>query len=527
MLSIDIAQKLLEGGAGSAEMSHEKAVEELYRLQYAYADCCGNQGPILKEATALTDKYNKIFRFWNVPRSASNSLKDDPEGAFVTSFSLGLVPIVIINLLCLAFFIAACAVDLGYVLVYVLCYILMAVMGHYVKNDSLASLESRCATLFIIPGAILIIEWIFGIYNGIKIFGSLRLHAVIAGLILVYSVIFAFVANKNSNSHELKDIPRFYRSEKDRDNDILRTQEALIKLKGALYDEFRRVRAETVNKYRQYLTREEAERLCSQLPQTYWWEVAPPDWTVKASTSSRYFRWEYSRANTQYSRFGNVNMGERYSALYPMEEPGDNSRYKEAENKVRSSAGIVYDIIVESVTNREVVEYSSPVTVEKYKHSGLERLGGAAAYYGLGNDIDRAYNSGALSDSDYNALRTGYVFGGLSVDEKLHEKVSETTYETDSYVRYTTAHRWGGTSVFLKNPHAEGYTLYDYRCESLQSGRKGCMETFHPAYEPQSDATAYFPHRPDWIKVTRILGDPALRDPVIVAEMHYLHRECR
>ncbi|MCD7892225.1 MAG: hypothetical protein LUG60_00860 [Erysipelotrichaceae bacterium] len=492
----------------------EKALIELQQLQYDYADGYGHYGPTISKLTDLLAKYKKLYTYSDslAESEMNKEIKEKHHEIFDDELKRFFIQWICFSLIYLFF----CILSLGgfwFGLFYLIAAIVLLIFGmtDYGENVFLIAL---CEP---IPLFIVLVEWFFGV-EGFYLF-SIELHQLVQWFILIVFLVINFSGQYSLTrkwNNEDKSMNNRILYARKMTSDIKEMREELLKLKEPLYQEYDKVRSEYVHKYSEYLSDNEKTNLCRDLPETFWWEI-PREEVSSITINLRSVSTESDNADNYVRREATYYLDTNYSALYPnMNQFRKN--YLSIFNGCRIN-GVCYEVEYEQIIACEPVTYTTTRTENKY--SSFKKTLAMGSYMGLGNDIDKAFNNGEISSTEYQELRSLYLAGGSNLDDKLNDTI--TIEETETYTPHDHKAKNVGYIMLLNDPQSKGYALVDI--SGVYQHMEHIEETLHPRYVGGSYyGTAPFMPK---IKITRILGDPVKRDPKAVAKMHFMREECR
>ncbi len=512
-ISLDNIQKVLSKTDNLS--GREKAFIELQQLQYDYADGYGHYGPTISKLTDLLSKYKKLYTYSDplVESEMNKEIKEIHHEVFDDELKRFLIQLLCFSLIYLIF----CMLSLGgfwFGIFYLVATIVLLIFGMLDSEDGTFLLIALCEP---IPLFIVLVEWFFGV-EGFYLF-SIEIHQLVQWFILVCFLLWFFsehysLAHKWNNEDKSMNNRILYARKMTKE--IAEAREELLKLKEPLYQEYDKIRNEYIHKYSEYLSDNEKTNLCRDLPETFWWEI-PREEVSSITINLRSVSTESDNADNYVRREATYFLATNYSALYPRIDQF-RKKYLSIFNGCRLN-GLCYEVEYEQIIAGEPVTYTTTHTGNKY--SGFKKALAMGAYMGFGNDIDKAYNNGELSSSEYQELRALYFAGGANLDDKLNDTI--TIEETDTYTPHDRKAKNVGYIMLLRDPQNKGYALVDI--SGVYQHMEHIEETLHPRYVGGSYyGTAPFMPK---INITRILGDPVKRDPKIVAKMHFMREECR
>ena len=466
---------------------------DLKSLQYDYADCSGDHGPVLREFTQILNRYRSNYYFWK-PFDISAVFDSAPVGKdnFVkiakvcgTMIAIALL----LNLLTDHFLLLTAFYAVSGI-----------VYSKYTKNavwwlSSVTLNISLLICMLAIEKSVMPVSAVIFFVTTVVVFGlSLKNHFTVDKQRKLY----------NANYDDAK------KRHNDMDEELKRDREKMVQLLPSLFEEFRQVRRGLVEKNSHLLNEKERDFLCSELPLLFWWQILPWDLDkavkdFEPASQSRDVLWETRWVNRTAGK-EYADAGSEYSPLN--EVTGTEEEYKKAYDIQKadflddeSDAG-VFDFISRGTSSRGIEEEYS---YEEYEFSDFNRFGKKLLWAGVGMEIDQARKDGNITEDQFRRLRNEYVFstGALydAIDSKV-EKQSVRYRQVKSHINI-----WTGQMLLANDNLADGIAIIDYRCQ---------IPHIFKNIEALRD-----------VKITRVLGDPVFRDPVVMAKIHRECEQCR
>ncbi|MBQ7118005.1 MAG: hypothetical protein IJN88_07325 [Clostridia bacterium] len=462
---------------------------DLKALQYDYSDCNGSHGPVIKEFTQILNRYHSNYYFWK-PFNPSAVYDSAPVGKdnFQKTAKVCGVMVAIALLFNLLF-------DNLFVLMgfYTIAGI---VYSKYTKNAMwwLSSVTLNAALFIVMLAAgknlLAVSAVVFIVSTGAIFCLSLKNHFTVKAQRERYSVNYDEAEKRSETVAE----------------ELKRDRERMTELLPALYEEFRQVRKVLVENNGHLLSEKEREFLCSELPPLFWWQILPWDLDeaikeIEPETQGTEVLWEtrwvnrtagmeYADAGSEYSPLNEVvGTVEEYKSAYDMQK---------ADFLQEDSDAGVFDFISRGTSSYGVQEEYS---YEEYEFSDFNRFGKKLLWAGVGMDIDQAHKDGSITEDQFRRLRNEYIFASGAVYDAIDSKIEKQAVKYRQVKSHINI--WTGQMLLANDNLSDGIAIIDYRCQ---------IPHIFKNIEALRD-----------VKITRVLGDPAFRDPVVMAK---IHREC-
>lgn len=478
--------------ANEEVLKKEAAAAYLQLLQYDYADGRGDYGPVITQFGTLLDRYHQSFVAWQP--------YEDEYGKEIAALGKRTLPMLKTAAVLAAVFGLICLLFKESLIIKVLFYIAAGIaMGVSVKEAgwAIGMIGINLAIAFL---------------DALGQIGAYHVYAcwVLLGMYALNALKLAL--NEGQQKRKLTKLQKRQLSAfRQMDDALEEARQALIRLTPRLREEYAQVRSQLAQECSDVLSEREQQELCAQLPQAFWWDVSIYD-LLKAESqfmplSARggdiawETRWVRRQLDTAFAQ-----AGEEFSPLTPVYENEEVSAsiYEQArKNLLDSGSGYVLDFVskgTSSTMEERTVQY------EDYKYPEFDRFNKHMLWLGLGNRIDRARESGELTQREFEDLRDQYLGASLFVSDAIDRKElkEEVTYRQVK----TNTNIWTGQLLMMDDDEADrGLAIVDYRSQI-------------PHLFENLDSLAT-------VKVTRVLGDAVCRNPVILAKIHRVCPECR
>ncbi len=245
------------------------------------------------------------------------------------------------------------------------------------------------------------------------------------------------------------------------------------------------------------------------LPTVYWWQISPRE--LKAfsdqyeSPASNNVIWETRWVERSPGKEF-ADAGYEYSALVEIPESSDEYKqyYDEVKSEFIAAGGTVFDFISRgSGTEMETETFQ----YKEYVHSDYTRASKDMQWFALGCDIDQKYRDGKITDSQYSSLVTEYSLASGQFYSKLNEQMEKTGTKYRP-IKYST-NIWTGQMLLAGDDSSadDGAVIIDYRCQIPHALKN---------IEALRD-----------VNISRVMGDPINRNPMVMAKFHKECVNCR
>ena len=469
-------------------LNEEQLFFSLRNLQYDYADCKGNHGPVLSQFTKILNRYQKNYYNWE-------PIGEDALNVPTPKYSLG-SELKLIAIITAVFVLSAFILQNNFLsaVVYIVAGAFFAVRR---DNIGWAILIIASTLSFMIVGKLFMEN---PSVISIIIFSVALVLYSVSALTNYFS---AGVENKTYKSMLTEKANNVEKIEKD----LVRDRKIMLEMLPSLVSEFKSVQKAVIEKSGCYIDNDLIS-LCSELPILYWWQILP--WDLKKCEDSYLEKtnnsivWETRWVNrTKGKEFPDA--GKEYSPL--MEYKDSSEEYKREYDNIKSeffgndSAG-VFDFISRGTTVSMDEEYFQ---YEVYKHSSIERAIEKSLWIGIGHEIDDLYNSGQITKAQYDALIAEYFVSTMKFSEEINAKVEETGVKYRPVRKGTNL--WVGQMLLADDDKGDGLVVVDYRCQIPHIFKN--IDALHD------------------VKITRVSGDPVKRNPMVMAKFHKVCDLCR
>ncbi len=470
-------------------MNPNQLILDLRALQYDYSDCKGNHGPILKQFTDILNRYQKNYYKWE-PLTSEDYETPQVKYSLISELIFIATVSILFVILCIAFHSAFFAVTF-----YIVVGIALSVRR---DNPAWAVLVISLNLAFMFIGAVL--EYNLNIVPKIIFIGALILY-----LFASVSKHFSDENMKNEHKSNVKNkMLHLEKLEKELSNDRQKMNELL----PLLILEFEEKLKEKIANSNEVIDETDLS-WCNTLPVIFWWQISPHELKQfeesYVDNISSDVVWETRWINrTKGKEFPDA--GYEYSPLIEIAETSEEHKqiYDETKDEFlqEDNGAGVFDFISRGTASSMVTE---TFQYEEYLHSDFNRFSKKMLWASVGNDIDDARRKGKITESQHACLSTEYIFASPGVYSNIDEKVEKTGTKYRQIKSSTNI--WVGQMLLANDDEADGIAVVDYRCQ---------IPHLFKNIEVLSD-----------VKITRILGDPVSRNPMVMAKFHKVCEFCR
>lgn len=455
-------------------------------VYYDYVDGVGEHGPVLQKFSAILEDYKQCYSKWkpfqdeNLQERAE-ILVDKPKSMMIASVVMFVIALILYPGDGLSF-------SKGFIY-----FLFSLIAGYFIqfKYNEEGWAVALPMTTFVLM--------VVGAMYKIRIYWWFLLFCF-----AVYGGRAWWMRKKDNERYEVIHSQNLQQVKEQKEvEEYLKTRkQQLQKLLPELREEYENLRRQLLRVSENSLS--ESERY-KELPKVFWWEVLPDKLYAieqelwKARNESYNCTWETKAINrTQSKEYGDA--ADEFSPLYPGQRKID---YDRKRTECRENGGMVIDfvsLVLSSFSATETIKFT------EYRYGALERFSKSMEWNAIGRDIENSYRDGDLLEKDYKELRNRYSDMNLDVYNKIHEEV-QNSYTRDKEVR-TATHFWEGQMLLFPEEGVKNeYILEDYRCR------------FENLYENINALEGY--------NITRVKGDIAERNPVVLAKIHQIFPDCR
>ena len=467
----------------SQTTSREEAQVLLQLLQYDYADGVGDYGPVITEFSALLERYRQQFYEWQPLRNEHR----EEQLALGSRF----FPMLKTAAITAAAFLLVSLLFKG---------TLLRAVFYITAGIALSTSAKDTSWAFKLIGVNLSLLFV-SVFLETPAYDGYVFWVLLAAYVLSA---FHLKAKEARRAAELSSQWRETRQRHDQAEELMEAnRQRLALLTPRLREEFQSVRAQMLEDLGDALCEEDRE-LCSELPLLNWWDVPIAELQEVERRFTREqvqghvaweTRWVQRSPGSEFQ-----DAGEEYSPLSLQPETKEASR--QFYDHLKRGA-VVLDFISRGTSSSME---SETIYYKDYKHSSLKRFGGEMAWLSLGNQIDQARQKGDITDKEYRELKDEYFWGSILVNDAINEKVEKEDVEYHQVKSHTNI--WTGQLLLTGDDGPDGgLAIMDYRCQPGHLFEN--LDTLHN------------------VKITRVLGDVCARNPVVMAKLHRVCRECR
>lgn len=484
-------------------ISREEAIASLQVLQYDYADGKGDYGPVITEFTSVLNRYQSNYYQWGQGFSCVGngyqrvSLKNKMIPMLKTALIIGIVFLILKYLFHMGWFIA--------ILFYIISGVALTVIAE----------NFAWSVMYISFGVVL--HFVLGDNEIIYVAFFLILYAVMA-LKSGYEDYINKQRNEQAEKQQQLNRQAIDNAYKQLEINLHADWEKLITMEAALRAEYTQKRNELFSECPDCFTDDEKAVLCSDLPEVFWWNITIEQLDQiekrikKIETWDSSVSWESRWVNrTPQTAF---DAGQEYTALFPIYENNAEispKLYSQVKDNLTSngSTGYILDFIARGTSSKMEAE---TVEFEDYAHSQAARDLADLGTLLTAHSIDKAYRDD-LSKLGYNEeleqtyadVVGSFVVGSTLLDEKMNKKVTQTWTDYHQVKNHTNI--WMGQVLMTEDDEPGGVMIMDYRCQIPHV--LSCIDLLNT------------------VKVTRVLGDPMYRNPIVMAKIHKICKDCR